>query len=130
MAFEQVFLNLLLNAIQAMPGGGTLRVRTRTERWTGTQPWGGRASGQIPSGEQVVIAEVEDTGVGISPTNLKKVFDPFFTTKPVGSGTGLGLSVAKQIIDLHGGLLGLRNLPKGGVGATIVLQASPAPIPP
>jgi two-component system, NtrC family, sensor kinase len=119
---EQVFINLFLNAAQAMPAGGTLTVRTRTQTGVEAPPRGERAGGQFRPGEQVVLAEVQDTGIGIPEPNLKKVFDPFFTTKPVGSGTGLGLSVARQIIDLHGGLITLRNVPEGGVRVTIVLR--------
>jgi PAS domain S-box-containing protein len=120
---EQVFLNLFLNAIQAMPQGGTLTVRTRTERWTEAQPRGDLAAPPIKLGDPVVVAEVVDTGVGIPEQNLMKIFDPFFTTKPVGSGTGLGLSVAKQIVDLHGGLIDIRNVPEGGVRVTLTLRA-------
>ena len=120
---EQVFLNLFLNAIQAMQPGGTLSVRTQAERW-GTSPLCAECSpGQLKPGDPVVVAEVRDTGVGIAEENLKRVFDPFFTTKPVGSGTGLGLSVARQIVDLHGGLIDVRNAPEGGVRVTIVLKS-------
>jgi PAS domain S-box-containing protein len=120
---EQVFLNLFLNAIQAMRQGGTLSVRTRAERW-GASPLAAEcASDQLQPGQPVVVAEVQDTGVGIPEPNLKRVFDPFFTTKPVGSGTGLGLSVARQIVDLHGGVIDVRNVPEGGVRATIVLRS-------
>jgi two-component system, cell cycle sensor histidine kinase and response regulator CckA len=120
---EQVFLNLFLNAIQAMPQGGTLTVRTRTEQWIESQPRNDRTPSQIRGGDTVVVAEVQDTGVGIPEPNLRKVFDPFFTTKPVGSGTGLGLSVAKQIVDLHGGIIDIRNAAEGGVRVTLVLKA-------
>jgi PAS domain S-box-containing protein len=120
---EQVFLNLFLNAIQAMPHGGTLTVRTHTEQCTEAQPRADRTSTQIKLGDTVVVAEITDTGVGIPEHNLKKIFDPFFTTKPVGSGTGLGLSVAKQIIDLHGGMIDIRNVPQGGVRVTLTLKA-------
>jgi PAS domain S-box-containing protein len=81
---NQVFMNVLVNAAQAIAGRGTITVRT------------GRA------GEEVWI-EVGDTGEGIAPENLKKIFDPFFTTKPVGEGTGLGLSLAYGIVQKHHG---------------------------
>ena len=123
---EQVFLNLFLNAVQAMPNGGTLKVRTRLETWAGDQPHSERSTGQFKAGETVLAAEVQDTGVGIPAPNLLKVFDPFFTTKPVGSGTGLGLSVAKQIIDLHGGSINVQNAPEGGVRVTVILRTQPA----
>lgn len=126
---EQVFLNLFLNAIQAMPHGGSLVVRTCASTWSSTELKHEKAPpAAIGPGDPVVIAEVRDTGVGIPEQNLRRVFDPFFTTKPVGSGTGLGLSVARQIIDMHGGLLTLRNAEGGGVLATVVLRAGVAPI--
>jgi PAS domain S-box-containing protein len=124
---EQVFLNLFLNAIQAMPQGGALTVRTHKMVWTEAEGRGEMAGGQISPGDTVVVAEVRDTGVGIPEQNLRRGFDPFFTTKPVGSGTGLGLAVARQIIDMHGGLLNLRNAEGGGVLATVVLKAQNPP---
>lgn len=87
---NQVFLNLLVNAVQACAAGGTVQVHTHSE------PAGeGRAPG--------VVIEVRDDGIGIPPENLPRIFDPFFTTKPVGQGTGLGLSVSYGIIRDHGG---------------------------
>jgi two-component system NtrC family sensor kinase len=83
---QQVLLNLLLNARDAMPDGGELHIRTRYERLA----------------EELTI-EVTDTGTGIAPENRAHVFDPFFTTKPAGTGTGLGLAVCYGIITAHGG---------------------------
>jgi signal transduction histidine kinase len=97
---EQVLVNVLLNAIQATPEGGTLTLRTRLHRAD-------------------FIVEIDDTGAGISPAHEIKLFEPFFTTKPVGQGTGLGLSVARQITQLHGGTLRLANRPEGGARVTI-----------
>ena len=85
---NQVFLNVLLNAIQASQPGGSIEVRTRPED---SSPDGG------------VVIEVQDSGCGIKPEHLPHIFDPFFTTKPVGEGTGLGLSVSYGIIRDHGG---------------------------
>jgi two-component system NtrC family sensor kinase len=82
---QQVFLNLFLNSIQAMPEGGTLGVAAKTD-----------------SNGFIRIA-VSDTGIGIPPQNLDKVFDPFFTTKELGQGTGLGLSVSYSIVEKHRG---------------------------
>jgi signal transduction histidine kinase len=79
-----VFLNLFLNARDAMPKGGWLSVSTRVE--------GGR-----------VIAEVADTGSGIPSEYLARIYDPFFTTKAIGQGTGLGLSITYGIVREHGG---------------------------
>lgn len=121
---EQVFLNLFINAIQAMSPGGTLTVRTRVARLADDLAANGRVGCPFKAGEQIVIAEVQDTGVGIPETNLPKVFDPFFTTKPAGIGTGLGLSVIKKIVDLHGGSVDLQNSPQGGVKVTLMLKSA------
>ena len=84
---NQVFLNLLVNAIQACARGGVVVARTRAE------PAGG------------VAVEVQDNGCGISPEHRSRLFEPFFTTKPVGQGTGLGLSVSFGIVRDHGGVI-------------------------
>jgi signal transduction histidine kinase len=81
---QQVFVNLFLNARDAMPSGGDLTVQTAMN-------------------ESLVIVDISDTGIGISEDNLKRVFDPFFTTKALGKGTGLGLAVTYGIIQEHGG---------------------------
>ena len=81
---QQVLLNLLTNARDAMPGGGTVTVRTR-------------------AGDGVVVAEVEDSGIGMAADVQARVFEPFFTTKREGLGTGLGLSVSHSIVTAHGG---------------------------
>jgi two-component system, NtrC family, sensor histidine kinase HydH len=85
---KQVLLNLTINSVQAMPEGGEIVLSTRVD--------GAR-----------VVMEVKDQGPGISPEHLDKVFDPFFTTKD--TGTGLGLSVAHQIVSQHGGILNAKN---------------------
>jgi hypothetical protein len=99
---QQVFLNLFLNARDAMSAGGALEVRT----------W---ADG---SGAR---AEVADTGVGIAPEHLHRIYDPFFTTKAVRKGTGLGLSVTYGIIQEHGGSIEVFNRPGGGASFRIEL---------
>ncbi|HWE01983.1 MAG TPA: ATP-binding protein [Tepidisphaeraceae bacterium] len=122
---EQVFLNLFINAIHAMPDGGSLTLRTRSEQLAALgHNIGDDRNERFRAGDAVVIAEVDDTGHGIPDDKLAKVFDPFFTTKPTGKGTGLGLSVAKTIVDLHGGLLQLANRAQGGVCASLVLKAT------
>ena len=122
---EQVFLNLFINSIHAMPTGGSLTVRTRAEQLAalGHNISDHRAE-RFRAGDLVVITEVDDSGHGIPEDKLPKVFDPFFTTKPTGKGTGLGLSVAKTIVDLHGGMLQLTNRAEGGVRASLVLKAT------
>ena len=99
---EQVFLNLFLNSIQAMPAGGALTVTTRAmvrdEDAASVPPF----FRKFKPSQRLIVVEVKDTGTGIKETDLPRVFDPFFTTKPPGVGTGLGLSMAKMIIDRHG----------------------------
>ncbi|HEX8296860.1 MAG TPA: PAS domain-containing protein, partial [Chthoniobacteraceae bacterium] len=120
----QVFINLLTNALHAMPDGGTLLVRTYSKQLTGVGAnIGGSRSESFRVGGILVVAEVEDSGHGIPEEKLSKIFEPFFTTKPTGKGTGLGLSVVKTIIDLHAGTIDIRNLPEGGARATIMFQA-------
>ncbi len=92
---QQVFLNLINNALQAMEGQGALRIETR--------PVGN---------EQMVQATITDTGNGIGKENLDKIFDPFFTTKKVGEGTGLGLSVSYGIISRCGGRIKCKSITK------------------
>ena len=92
---QQVFLNLFLNARDAMSAGGTLEVRTSSD--------GAR-----------VRAEVNDTGAGIAPEHIHRIYDPFFTTKAARKGTGLGLSVSYGIIQEHGGSIEVSNRPSGG----------------
>ncbi|MDR4493889.1 MAG: PAS domain S-box protein [Nitrospirales bacterium] len=97
---NQVLLNLVLNACQAMPEGGTLTLGLR------------------PVGEGVEL-KVQDTGCGMSDEDAKKVFDPFFTTKPVGEGTGLGLTVVHGIVQEHEGTIRIGSAP--GQGATFIV---------
>jgi signal transduction histidine kinase len=97
---EQVFLNILMNAIEAMPNGGKLDIALR-ER-------------QEPRFVQVAVA---DTGAGIAPENLPRIFDPFFTTKEVGKNAGLGLSVSYGIVRNHGGYIDVESTV--GTGTTV-----------
>ena len=100
---EQVFINLLLNAGQAMTGDGTITITT----------------GLVPGGASV-FAAIRDTGCGISEEHLGKIFDPFFTTKDQ-KGTGLGLSVSFGIIANHGGRIGVESTVGQGTTFTIIL---------
>jgi signal transduction histidine kinase len=121
---QQVFVNVFMNAIHAMPDGGKLKVRTHLKQVKDTTfVEGSRSASHLWIGEKAVVAEVEDSGSGIAQENLAKIFDPFFTTKPAGKGTGLGLPVSKKIIELHGGLLEIKNMAGGGVRVTIMLRA-------
>jgi len=125
---EQVFVNVLMNAIQAMPKGGTLTVKTYIKQFNeGGHPRGhgepDKLADRLRVGDTVVVAEVEDTGTGIPENQLSKVFDPFFTTKPTGKGTGLGLTVTSKIMELHGGTIDIRNRKEGGVRVEMMLKA-------
>jgi signal transduction histidine kinase len=106
---NQVFLNVLLNAVQACGEGGTIRVRTRFE----------------PNAERPVVVEIEDNGCGIEAAHLPHVFEPFFTTKPVGQGTGLGLSVGYGIVRDHGGTIEAVGAPGRGALFRIRLPLAP-----
>ncbi len=104
---KQVFLNLLLNAAQAMNSRGVLRISTH------------------PDGDQVLV-RVCDDGCGIPEDSLEKVFDPFFTTKPVGEGTGMGLFISYQIVRNHGGELTVDSAPDAGTTVSVRLPTLPA----
>jgi len=107
----QVFLNLLLNAVEAVPDGqyatNAIRVRTRLQ------------------GDRIVV-EIADSGVGIPPEVLPRIFDPFFTTKPIGSGTGLGLAICHRIVTDLGGSIEVESLPREGALRTEFRVSLPA----
>lgn len=105
---QQVFVNLSLNACEAMSSGGTLLVSTSCQ-------------------DQSVVIKVTDTGCGIRRDHLDQVFEPFFTTKPVGKGTGLGLSVSYGIVQQHGGSLEVQSEEGKGTTFTIRLPAASSP---
>jgi signal transduction histidine kinase len=104
---QQVFLNLFLNAIDAMQEGGVLEVKSFLEEGTGK-----------------VRIEVSDSGKGIREDLLGKIFEPFFTTK--AKGTGLGLAISRQLIEQHEGAIEASNRPEGGMLFTIRIPAIPA----
>jgi len=118
---EQVIMNLALNARDAMPEGGTLRISTRRERldeaFCQTQP-------DARPGDHVTL-EVTDTGQGMDPETLGHVFEPFFTTKETGRGTGLGLSVVYGIVRSHDGLITCTS--REGHGTTFLIRLPAAP---
>jgi PAS domain S-box-containing protein len=125
---EQVLINLVINAVQAMDHDGGLTVTTRQCRFGEDLKLSGPGFAQFTAGDSVVIVEVQDTGKGIPEAHLPRIFDPFFTTKPAGVGTGLGLSVVKKIMDLHNAGIDIRNHPRGGVAVTLIFTAAPPPL--
>ncbi len=107
---EQVVMNLAINARDAMPSGGTLRIETGE---TDLDEEGAERHHDVHPGRYVRLA-VSDSGHGIDPETLERVFDPFFTTKEKGKGTGLGLSTVYGIVKQHGGYVGVRSDPGRG----------------
>jgi two-component system NtrC family sensor kinase len=106
-SLQQVFLNLFINAIHAMPEGGNLLIK-----------------GRISDDREWVSIDVSDTGIGIDPKNIPHIFDPFFTTKEVGKGTGLGLSVSYNLIRKHGGSIEVDSEPGKGTTFTVNLPTN------
>jgi signal transduction histidine kinase len=103
-SLQQVFLNLFINAIQAMLDGGTLILKAH-----------------LSEDGQWLKVEVSDTGIGIEPEHLPRIFDPFYTTKQVGRGTGLGLSVTYGIVEKHGGHIEVHSEKGKGSTFTVIL---------
>jgi signal transduction histidine kinase len=106
---EQIFLNLFLNAFDAMPHGGELRLAARETVLSN--------DGSTPALEVVV----EDTGIGITPELHGRVFEPFLTTKPEGRGSGLGLSICLGLVRSHGGMIALESEPGRGTRVSVWL---------
>jgi signal transduction histidine kinase len=104
---QQVFLNLFLNARDAMPRGGWLSIATRFV-------------------DEQVEVEIADTGSGIQSEHLSRIYDPFFTTKALGQGTGLGLSITYGILQEHGGSIACTSAPEQGTRFKLVLPLSMA----
>ncbi len=106
---NQVFMNLLANACDAVGERGQIRISTRMVTDDGTAR---------------VRIRIEDSGVGIPPENLERVFDPFFTTKEIGKGTGLGLSITHSIVERHGGTIRVESAPGDGTRFTVELPVA------
>jgi hypothetical protein len=98
-----VFTNLLLNARDAIPNGGSIKIST------------------LPADDDSVTIEVSDSGIGIAPENVAKIYDPFYTTKGVGRGTGLGLAVSYGIVQEHSGHISVESTPGHGTIFRITL---------
>lgn len=124
---EQVFVNLLSNAADSMPGGGEITIIVRRELT--------RADGVAgEESDAVLCVDIADTGTGIAPDVLPHIFEPFFTTKTGGKGTGLGLAIAARIVDAHQGALTVTSGDGGGTVFTVCLPTEstahlPADVP-
>jgi signal transduction histidine kinase len=105
-SLQQVFMNLLLNAIQAMPNGGAITINVAAE------------------GSDFVRFDIGDTGVGMEPEAIEHIFEPFFTTKSVGHGTGLGLSVAYSIVKRHQGQIEVKSEIGSGTVFSVLLPVA------
>jgi two-component system C4-dicarboxylate transport sensor histidine kinase DctB len=103
---ELALLNLISNAVDAMASGGKMSVRLH------------------PVADRLQL-HVEDTGSGIAPDLVGRIFDPWVTTKAPGKGSGLGLSIARQVVGSHGGVISVENRPEAGAVFTIDLPAAP-----
>lgn len=103
---QQVFVNIIRNAVQAMNENGTLKIEIREI---------------ARDARDFVFVKISDTGAGIAPDSLEKIFDPFYTTKDIGEGTGLGLAVSRRIIEEHNGKLKAANNADGGASLTVYL---------
>jgi signal transduction histidine kinase len=114
---EQAFLNLLLNAVEAIESQGHLRVQTEIVTEDARLPQ--RLAEAAP---RFLRVQIIDSGVGILPENIHSIFDPFFTTKE--SGTGLGLAVTRGIIEDHSGIIGVESKPRHGTTFTVLLPTS------
>jgi len=116
---QQVLTNLAVNARDAMPGGGILRIvlsrRTLSGHDSVPVP-------DMPFGEWIVLT-FSDTGLGIPPQNLNRIFEPFFTTKETGKGTGLGLAQVYGIVSQHNGYIKVHSIPDQGTTFTLYLPA-------
>ena len=104
---RQVFINIIINAADAMAGGGTLTIRTAWQ-------------------DEMAKVRVEDSGTGIAPENIGQIFEPFFTTKAAVEGAGLGLPVSYGIVRAHGGAIEVQSEP----GKTVFSVSLPAAVPP
>jgi len=115
---ERVFVNLIMNAMDAMASGGELHLRVRMvpagEWWAEHPP----AQQTMPLAQEVVVIEVKDTGEGISPEIMERIFEPFFTVK--AKGTGLGLAIVQRIVEEHGGQVSVQS--EIGKGTTFTIS--------
>ncbi|MCC5788434.1 MAG: PAS domain-containing protein [Opitutales bacterium] len=122
---DQVFVNIIINSMNAMPDGGALKIKSFRHRLTGI---GSNVASERPGsfrvGDELVTIQFEDTGIGIPEEKIAKVCEPFYTSQPTGKGTGLGLSVCRSILDLHHAIFTIENRSEGGVRVSISFRAT------
>lgn len=120
---EQVVVNLFLNAVHAMPEGGDIIVKADSRVLSeDLEDMPQLRRDEFRPGETVVVLAIEDGGCGIPLDKIGQVFDPFFTTRRGDGGVGLGLSISKNIMDIHDGCIFVENKPNGGVRATLIFK--------
>lgn len=121
--FESALLNLAINARDAMPDGGELRLHTALKRAADNE------IASVPAGEYVVVA-VSDTGTGMPPEVVERIFEPFFTTKPIGKGTGLGMSMIYGFMQQSGGHITVDSTPGQGTTVSLFMPVVEAEVEP
>ncbi len=120
---QQVFINIFMNAIDAMDSKGVLSVRTYASKLINEMKKHDLSNtGQYRLTNNVIVVEIEDTGPGINSEVENKLFEPFYTTKKAGMGTGLGLTVTENIVRLHSAFIDIKNSKEGGVIASIIFK--------
>jgi len=119
---KHVLINLLLSAIQAMSGGGTLTVKTYLRQLTSDQGWSDRTPGQLKAGDTIVVAEVEDNGPGVIESKLADKSNRSHATEMIRKGV-LDLIVLKKVVELYGGMIQITNREEGGVRVVIMFRA-------
>lgn len=121
---KRILTHLFTNAIEAMPAGGTLQLKTSVQTLNKVGKRVGRRKDDVfRPGEKVVVIEAEDTGMGVPKEILKKAFEPFVTTKSASGGNGLGLAITAWVMDLHQGTVDIENNPEGGARVTLKFRA-------
>ena len=119
---QQVLINLFMNSAQAMERDGSLQVTSCLKTLDSAEALNCAHGSNFTKGERVLWLEVTDTGPGIREEDRHKFFDPFYTTKPVGEGTGLGLSVSRNIMNSHHGSIDIRNQKEGGASVVLIFK--------
>ncbi|MDZ4404969.1 HAMP domain-containing sensor histidine kinase [Prosthecobacter sp.] len=124
----ETIVGLCANAVDAMlPGGGTLTITTALKTFNTSEREGWQRQSWFRAGDHAVVIEIADTGHGIHKSQMPLIFEAFYTTKAAGKGAGLGLTVAKKVVDLHHGRLEISNQPAGGVLVVLTLKSAAQP---